>query len=162
MFLYSLESKFHDLFKTHLTFIFKSLLRDPGSFKVKKQIFEWTPSSAHIMAPKTLRSIFYQMEHIWWAPIGLRNSSRLQLGSQLSPTLYHSFIVYLYLVSNAISFLIDFNRYIWSLASLCVDFADPPPLRPPPGLLRFAVHILGAGCQTLRRKSQLTTNFESP
>ena len=97
MFLCSLESKFHDLFKTHLTFIFKSLLRDPGSFKVKKQIFEWTPSSAHIMAPKTLRSIFYQMEHIWWAPIGLRNSSRLQLGSQLSPTLYRSFIVTLYI-----------------------------------------------------------------
>ena len=98
MFLYSLESKFHDLFKTHLTFIFKSLLRDPGSFKVKKQIFEWTPSSAHIMAPKTLRSIFYQMEHIWWAPSRLKNSKRFTMRSQLNHTLYRSFIVTLYIV----------------------------------------------------------------
>ena len=113
MFLCSLESKFHDLFKTHLTFIFKSLLRDPGSFKVKKQIFEWTPSSAHIMAPKTLRSIFYQMEHIWWAPIGLRNSSRLQLGSQLSPTLYRSFIVTLYIFQRWEIYSWYVNWYNW-------------------------------------------------
>ena len=54
MFLRSLESKFHDLYKTHLTFILNPLLKVLKSFKVKKLVFGLT---TQIMAPKTLRRI---------------------------------------------------------------------------------------------------------
>ena len=47
--------------------------------------------------PKTLRGIFHQMDHTWWAPNRLKKSTRLKMRSLLSLTLFHSFIVTLYI-----------------------------------------------------------------
>ena len=46
--------------------------------------------------PKTLRGMFHQMDHTWWAPNRLKKSPRFKMRSQLSLTLFHSFIVTLY------------------------------------------------------------------
>ena len=45
---------------------------------------------------RNLRGIFYQMDHIWWAPSRLNKSPRFKMRSQLSHTLFHSLIVTLY------------------------------------------------------------------
>ena len=50
--------------------------------------------SEHKKSPKTLRSIFYKMEHIWWAPSRLKNSPKFNMRSQLSPRALH-YIVFL-------------------------------------------------------------------
>ena len=49
------------------------------------------------MASYQLKCINYQMDHIWLDPSSLNKSLDLNLGSQWSNTLYHSFIVTLYI-----------------------------------------------------------------
>ena len=40
-------------------------------------------------SPKNLGGIFYQMDHIWWAPDRHQKSPGLKMRSQLSHTLCH-------------------------------------------------------------------------
>ena len=48
-------------------------------------------------SPETFSGIFYQMDHIWWAPSRLKKSPGLKMKSQWSDTLYRSLITTLYI-----------------------------------------------------------------
>ena len=61
-----------------------------------KCIFWLQPYRSFKKSTRNLRGINYQMEYMWWAPHKLKNSLRLQWGSQLHCTLYRSFIATLY------------------------------------------------------------------
>ena len=58
-----------------------------------------------------MRGIYYQMDHMWWAPHMHNNSPKFQREPQLQSTLFHSFIVTLYINS-------EINIYMYSIASL--------------------------------------------
>ena len=60
-------------------------------------IFWLQPYRCFQKSPRNLRGIFYQMDHIWWAPSRLNKSPRFKMRSQLSHTLFHSLIVTLYI-----------------------------------------------------------------
>ena len=59
-------------------------------------------------SPKKLRSIFYQMDHIWWAPNRPKKSPGPKMESQLSHTFGHSLIATLYVRRNRVDQKIEY------------------------------------------------------
>ena len=82
IFLCSLDRKFPELCKNHPTFISVALMRAPKSIQLKILLFQGTQCSSFKRAPKNLKGIFYQMDHIRWAPSKLEKSPGPKMESQ--------------------------------------------------------------------------------
>ena len=55
-------------------FISCPLLRGPLSIQTKNITLEGMPCRSYIGAPRYVNCTYYQMDHIWWAPRGLKKS----------------------------------------------------------------------------------------
>ena len=95
-FLCLFNRKFPELYKTHPTFITFALLRAPKSIQLKILLFQGTHFRSFKWAPKNLRGIFYQMDHIWCAPHMHKKFSGAKMESQWSHTFGQSLIPTLY------------------------------------------------------------------